>query len=140
MYSDGWDASPGARQRLIDAMAHSRARNMVCLGGDVHRHVAARLRRQVDQPDSPIVASEFVTSSITSKGLSELLNDWIQRGNPDVLHSRSDERGYALLDIRPDHMQCTFRATAHPVLAQASLYNQARYVVTAGIPGPQRDS
>lgn len=139
LYSDGWDAFPRARQRLINAMAQSQTRNMVCLGGDVHRHVAARLRRQADQPDSSIVASEFVTSSITSKGLSELLNDWIQRGNPDILHSRSDERGYALLDIRPDHMQCTFRATAHPVLAQSSLYNQARYVVTAGIPGPQRD-
>lgn len=139
IYSDGWDAYPGARQRLLDAIAHSQSPNVVCLGGDVHRHVAARLRRRAGQPDSPVIASEFVTSSITSKGLSELLNDWVQAGNPDILHCRSDERGYALLDITPTHMRCTFRATDYPVAPNAHMRDQARYVVNAGVPGPLRE-
>lgn len=140
IYSDGWDAYPGARQRLLDAIAHSQSANVVCLGGDVHRHVAARLRRQANQPNSPVIASEFVTSSITSKGLSEWLNDHVQAGNPDILHCRSDERGYALLDITPTHTRCTFRATDHPVTQHARMRDQARYVITAGVPGPRREA
>jgi alkaline phosphatase D len=139
LYGDGWDAYPGARERLLQALSQSGANNVVCLGGDVHRHVAARLRLHPGDRSSPVVASEFVSSSITSKGLSELLNDCIAAGNPDVLHCRSDERGYALLDITPQHLSCTFRATSHPAQAHAALHTQARYVVNAGVPGPQKD-
>lgn len=137
-YGDGWDAYPGARDRLMDAIGQASVRNAICLGGDVHRHVAAQLRRRPDDPRSPIIASEFVTSSISSKGLSELMNDLLLHGNPDMRHCRSDERGYTLLELDDEQLTCTFRATRHPVAKQASLHTQARFVVQDGIPGPKR--
>ncbi len=139
LYGDGWDAYPGARERLMQAIAQAGANNVICLGGDVHRHVAAKLRQKPGDRSSPVVASEFVGTSITSKGLSELLTDALAAGNPDVLHCRSDERGYALLDITPQQLQCTFRATPHPAQAHANLHTQARYVVATGAAGPQKD-
>ena len=39
LYSDGWDAFPAARERLMAAIAQPRVPDVVCLGGDVHRHV-----------------------------------------------------------------------------------------------------
>lgn len=135
-YADGWDAYPAARQRLMDAFAAAPGHRVVCLGGDVHRHVAARLRRQATGPHSPVVASEFVSSSITSKGVSELLNDWIRAGNPDIVHCRSDQRGYALLDVTDHQVACTFKATPHPVLPDATLHDQARFVVRQDGQGP----
>lgn len=137
-YADGWDAFPAARQRLIDAIAQPRVPDVVCLGGDVHRHVAANLRLDPLNPASPIVASEFVTSSVSSKGLSELLTSLMKRGNPDLLHLRSDERGYTLLDITPQQLLCEFRGTPHPVRPDARLRTQARYVVERGVPGPRK--
>ncbi len=139
IYGDGWDAYPGARERLMQAIGKTGANNVICLGGDVHRHVAARLRLKPSDRSSPVVASEIVSTSISSKGLSELLTDALAAGNPDVLHCRSDERGYALLDITPDKLYCTFRATPHPAQVHANLHTQARYVVATGVAGPQKD-
>lgn len=138
VYADGWDAYPAARRRLMEAIAQPRVPDVVCLGGDVHRHVAAALRLDPANPASAVVASEIVTSSVTSQGLSELLTSWMKRGNPDLLHLRSDERGYTLLDVTPQQVQVEFRGTAHPVRADSRLHTQARYVIERGTPGPRK--
>jgi len=123
---------------LLAAIAQPRVPDVVVLGGDVHRHVAANLRQRPGDPSSPIIASEIVGSSITSRGLSEVLNQWMRRSNPDILHSRSDERGYALVDITAKRLRCDFRATAHPVKADASFHTQASFVIDRGVPGLRR--
>ena len=138
LYADGWDAYPAARERLMSAIAQPRVPDVVCLSGDVHRHVAANLRLNPADASSPIVASEFVASSVSSKGLSEFLSGLLRRSNPDLLHLRGDERGYLLLDITPRQMVCDFRSTPHPVRADARLRTQARYVVERGVPGPRK--
>lgn len=136
VYADGWDAFPTARERLMAAIAQPRVPDVVCLGGDVHRHVAANLRLHPGDPASAIIASELVASSITTRGLSELITQWMKSSNPDLLHLRSDERGYALLDITPQRLRCEFRATAHPVRAHSTFHTQATYVVERGVAGP----
>lgn len=140
IYSDGWDGYPQARRRLMQAIAANPLGNAVCLGGDLHRHVAARLRADPADPRSPVVASEFVCSSLTSRGASEAASALVARSNPDLLHVRGDERGYMLIDLSPDRLECELRATAFPVRTpQARIHTQARYVVEAGHAGPQRD-
>jgi alkaline phosphatase D len=139
VYSDGWDGYPAARARLLQHLLQARLSNVVSLGGDVHRHVAAALRQVPNDHASPILASELVTSSISSRGLPESVMRAVRRSNPDLLHARSDQRGYALIEVTPVRLQCEFRATAFPVTEQASLHTQARFVVEAGQPGPQRD-
>jgi alkaline phosphatase D len=137
IYSDSWDGYPQARSRLMQAIAEPAVAGVVALGGDVHRSVAARLRLDADDPRSPVVASEFCCSSLTSRGLSEAQSMLVRRGNPDTLHLRSDERGYALLELDARQLTCTFRTTASPVRPDAVLHTQARFVVDARRPGPQ---
>ena len=139
LYSDGWDGYPKARARLMEAIAAQPQGDVVCLGGDMHRHVAARLRADPLDPHSPVVASEFVCSSLTSRGVSEAANALIQGSNPDLLHVRGDERGYMLLELTPERLACEMRATAFPVQAEARVHTQARYVVERGRAGPERD-
>jgi len=138
VYADGWDAYPAARERLLSAIAQPRVPDVICLGGDVHRNVAANLRLDPMDPGSPIIASEFVGTSVSSKGLSELITSWMKSGNPDLLHARSDERGYTLLDVSPKQVMCEFRTTPHPARADARLRTQARFVVDRGVPGPRK--
>ncbi|MBI5927592.1 MAG: alkaline phosphatase D family protein [Aquabacterium sp.] len=138
LYADGWDAFPAARERLMSAIAQPRVPDVVCLSGDVHRHVAANLRLNPHDLSSPIVASEFVTSSVSSKGLSEFLSGLLKGGNPDLLHVRGDERGYALLDVTPQQLSCEFRSTPHPVRPDSRLRTQAKFVVDRGVPGPRK--
>lgn len=139
LYTDGWDGYPRARERLLRAIAESGLRDVLCLGGDVHRHVAANLRLASGDPRSPIVASEFVCSSVTTRGLSEAATAMLRASNPDLVHARSDERGYALVEITPRAAHCDFRATPFPARADARLGSQARVMVAAGVAGVQRD-
>jgi alkaline phosphatase D len=133
--TDGWDGYPQARERLLRAIAEPRVSNVLCLGGDVHRHVAAQLRVRPNDAESPIIASEFVCSSVTSHGLSEALMALMRISNPDMVHGRSDERGYALIDITPQAAICDFRGTPFPAQADARLASQARLAVEQGRPG-----
>ena len=137
IHTDGWDGYPAARERLLRAIAEPRVGGVLCLGGDVHRHVAANLRLQPNDPTSPIVASEFVSSSVTTRGLSEALMALMRSSNPGLVHARGDERGYALIDVRTDAATCEFRATPHPAEAGAALHVQARFCVDAARPGVQ---
>ena len=135
IFSDGWDGYPAARERLLDAIAGAAPRNVVVLGGDVHRHVVANLRQRPHDERSPVVASEFTCTSITSRGLSETLTALMRSGNPDLLHARSDERGYTFLDLTPQALQADLRATPFPARSDGAMHSQARFVVEAGQQG-----
>lgn len=139
VYSDGWDGYPASRTRLLADIAAHQLDNVVFMGGDVHRHVAAQLRARTDQSQSPVVASELVTSSITTAGLPDPLMSLIRRSNPDILHARSDERGYMQIEVTDRSLHCVARATGFPVLAHSALHTQARFRVDAGRAGPQRE-
>jgi alkaline phosphatase D len=135
IHTDGWDGYPKARERLLHAIADPGVGNVLNLGGDVHRHVAAQLRLRPNDPTSPIVASEFVCSSVTTRGLSEAVLGLMRSSNPDLLHARSDERGYALLEITPQHTVCDFLGTPFPARSDAHLNVQARFAVESGHAG-----
>lgn len=139
LFTDAWDGYPAARERLLSGIAQAGIGNVVALGGDVHRHVAADLRLVPNDPRSPVVASEFVTSSITTRGLPGYAQGLVRSSNPDLKHARSDERGYVLLSIDARQAQATFRATAFPVASQARLSSQAVYVVEADHAGVHAD-
>lgn len=137
LYTDAWDGYPAARERLLSALAQAGLDNVVALGGDVHRHVAADLRVIPNDPRSPVVASEFVTSSITTRGLPDYAQGLVRSSNPDLRHARSDERGYVLLSLDARRARAEFRATRFPVRADARLDTQAVYVVESGHAGVQ---
>ena len=137
-FTDGWDGYPQARARWLDTVAQAGLQNVVVLGGDVHMNVAAQLRVQPNDERSPVVASEIVTTSVTSRGLGEKLLAQIRDSNPDILHARSDERGYTLLDIKPEGMRAEFMTTPNPAQAQGVFKAQAQWLVRAGVAGLQK--
>jgi alkaline phosphatase D len=136
-WNDAWDGYPEARKRLLQTVVDAKLQNVVTLGGDVHCNVAAPLRLEPNNPLSPIVASEFVTTSITSRGLGDKPAAVIRESNADLLHYRSDERGYSLITVTPTQVRCDFRTTKFPAGSEPGLKTQASYVVKSGKAGPQ---
>jgi alkaline phosphatase D len=136
-WNEAWDGYPEARKRLLQTVVDAKLNNVVTLGGDVHCNVAANLRLEPNNPQSPIVASEFVTTSITSRGLGDKPAALIRDSNVDLLHYRSDERGYSLITVTPKDVRCDFRTTKFPAGTEAGLKTQASYVVKNGRAGPQ---
>ncbi|WP_416547037.1 alkaline phosphatase D family protein [Limnohabitans sp. DCL3] len=137
-FTDGWDGYPQARAKLLGTVAQSGVHNVVMLGGDVHMNVAAQLRVQANDERSPVVASEIVTTSVTSRGLGEKLLAQIRESNPDILHARSDERGYTWLDVRPEGIRAEFRTTANPARQDGLFKTQAQYAIQQGVAGVQK--
>lgn len=139
VYSDAWDGYPRARERLMQAIAGVRHGQVLTLGGDVHRHVVGQLRLRPNDLDSPVLATEFVTSSLTTRGLPDTAVALMRHANPDLQYARSDERGYAVIDVTPRQAVCEFRSCAHPVLSESRMGRQARFVVEAGRQVAERD-
>ena len=137
-FTDGWDGYPQARAQLLGALAQAGVQDVLMLGGDVHTNVAAQLRVQPNDERSPVVASEIVTTSLTSRGLGEKLLAQIRESNPDIVHARSDERGYTVLDVRPEGVSAEFRTTANPARPQAVFKTQAQWAIRSGLAGVQK--
>ncbi len=138
-WTDGWSGYPAARQRLIDQVASSGARNPVVLGGDVHCFYVADLHRRCDDPRSPLAATEFVGTSITSESRPQ---DWIDkamRENPHVRYGNGEHRGYLRLDLGARSLQADLIAVDDVHDARSSARPKARFVVADGRPGAQRD-
>jgi alkaline phosphatase D len=137
-FTDGWDGYPRARARLLTTVADAGLSNVVMLGGDVHMNVAAQLRVQPNDERSPVVASEIVTTSVSSRGMGEKLLAQIRESNPDIVHARSDERGYTLLDVRPEGISAEFRTTANPSRADSVFKTQTQRTILSGVAGVQK--
>jgi alkaline phosphatase D len=108
------------------------------LGGDVHSFNVNQLKLDFDDPASPVVASEFVATSITSQAWSqERLNQYLP-DNPHMLQTDSRFRGYARAEVTPGRMTVDLRAMETVTTREAPCSTIGSYVVENGRPGPQR--
>jgi len=134
-WTEAWDGYPVARQRMIDALAETRAPNPVVVGGDMHTFYAADWKRDFDRPDSATVAAEFVGGSITSQSLpQERLDRWI-RNNPHMYLAEGRVHGYGRCVLGPRGAEVAFRATVDHRQADSAIRTLASYAVEAGRPG-----
>jgi len=137
VWTDGWDGYPAARQRLLQQIAQQRVPGAVVLGGDVHANYVADLHRDPADPRSPIVASEFCGTSISSLGLGQQRLDQIAPWNPHLHLARSRERGYVRFELDHGHLQAELRTVGRPLEADSPVHAFARFQVAAQQPGIQ---
>ncbi len=114
---DAWDGYPAARQRLLDLVARSGAKNPIVLTGDIHAAWGANLLKDFDAPQtSDLVAGEFVCSSISSTFLppdprpghafvTASLTD-----NPHIAYVNALFRGYCVCDVDAQRWRTSYRA------------------------------
>jgi alkaline phosphatase D len=103
-WSDGWSGYPAARARLVDFLAERKVANPVVLSGDIHAFLVNDVNLRADDADSPIVATELVTTSISSPGRAQHDFDLWLPENPNVRLARSEHRGYLRLEVEPERL------------------------------------
>jgi alkaline phosphatase D len=138
VYTDGWDGYPAAREKLLRFIAGRKIRNPVVIGGDVHFSMAGDLRVDFDNERSPVIASEFVGTSISSHGPGRARIDALLAKNPHVKFANGARRGYAKFEVTPQRWETSFRAVIDAADAQSRVFDLAQYVVEDRRPGPQR--
>jgi alkaline phosphatase D len=110
----------------------------VVIGGDVHTFFATQLKLDFDDPRAPAVASEFVTTSVTSESWSqERLNQYLP-DNPHILLADSRLRGYTRVDVTPKRFQVDLRGMETVQRRDAACSTIATFVVEDGKRGPVR--
>ena len=139
VYTDGWDGYPAAREKLLRFIAERKIRNPVVIGGDVHFAMAGDLRVDFDNERSPVIASEFVGTSISSNGPGRARIEALLAKNPHVKFANGTRRGYAKFEVTPQRWETSFRAVSDVADAQSKVYELGRYVVEDRHPGPQQD-
>jgi alkaline phosphatase D len=137
-WTDGWDGYPAARRRLLGAVAAQRVPGVVVLGGDVHANYVADLRVDFDDAKSPVVASEFCGTSISSLGLAQSVLDEARGFNPHLHHARSDQRGYMRFRLERERLQADLRVVADARDPACAIGSQGHFFVEAARPGVQR--
>lgn len=136
-WTDGWDGYPRARERLLRSLVERRPSNPVLLGGDVHFAMTANVHAMPDKPESPVVATEFLSNSISSQGPSAFNLQRITSANPHIRFARSSERGYGVLDIDRKGLEARLRAVDTVKRREASVSTAATAWVESGKPGLQ---
>lgn len=136
---DKWDGYVADRQDLIGRIAERRQGNVVALSGDAHKTWIGDLVLDFDDPASPPVASEFVSTSISSGG------DGVDQrpDTPKILAQNphwkfyNDQRGYLSCTVTPERWQTDVRIVPFVSKPDAPVSTRASFVVEHGRPGVQ---
>lgn len=130
---DQWDGYPAARQRILDTIVRHRPRNPVILSGDWHSHWVNDILANFDDPAAPVVASEFVGTSISSGiGWDAAVRQGLP-ANPHVKLYNGTYRGYVMCEVTREHWRSTLR-----IVTGQEVRTLAVFEVRDGIPGARR--
>jgi alkaline phosphatase D len=141
MYSmDQWSGYDAARQRLLQFLHENKVANPIVLTGDIHSNWVNDLQLDFSKGDSPVVATEFVGTSISSGGngteqpsyLAALLAE-----NPFVKF-HSAERGYVRCTVTKDEYRSDYRAIESVRERHTPQVNRASFVVENGRSGARK--
>jgi len=138
-WTDGWDGYPAARRRLLDYLGQRKPSNPVVLGGDVHSFWVADLKPDFDDARSPVVATEFVGTSVTSqfrRPQSEV--DALLADNPHIRLGNGTRRGYVRVEVTRQRLRAELRTMRTVTQPSAEADTLATFVVEDGRPGAVR--
>jgi alkaline phosphatase D len=134
-WTDNWDGYPANRARLIKRIHDTKVSNPVVASGDIHSFFANDLHLDPDDQKSPIVATEFVGTSIASYGPPfDMLNQTLP-DNPHVHFFESRRRGYVVVDLKREQMQLRMRAVSDAHDPKADISTLKTYAVESGRTG-----
>lgn len=134
-WTDGWDGYMANRSRMLASIARHRVSNPVFWGGDIHSFWATELHADADNPESTVVATEFVGSSVTSDGPPYDAFMQIMPLNPHVKFFDSRQRGYVSVELEAQKMLTHFRVITDPRDPNATVSTLRSFVVESGRAG-----
>jgi alkaline phosphatase D len=133
---DQWSGYLHERNQLMNFLAKRRVPNPVVLTGDIHTNWANELHVNDLNPKSPVAASEFVCTSISSGGngidkpayLGALLSE-----NPHVKYHNA-ERGYVACEVTPSEWRTDYFVVDDVTKPGGKVSKRASFTIESGRP------
>jgi alkaline phosphatase D len=111
----------------------------VTLAGDVHNNWVNHIRADEDNPRTPIVATEFVGTSITSTGdgseMSPVMEAMVSEN--ECVRFANNHRGYVRFELKPKALRADFRVVEYVSRPGAPIKTRASFIVEDGRAGAQ---
>ncbi|NMN98851.1 alkaline phosphatase D family protein [Antrihabitans stalactiti] len=133
---DAWDGYVADRNAVLGRAAELGIDNLVVITGDRHQNYASSLRADFANPESPVVGTEFVGTSISSGGDGVDLSDAghnLLAANPD-LEFVNGQRGYVSVQVDQDRWRSDFRVVPYVQRPGAPISTKASFVLEKGPP------
>ena len=137
VWSDDWDGYPASRERLLRHIDARRIPNVVTFGGDVHAFHVCDLKTDFDDTRSPTIATEFVTSSLTTDDGDYAAMQRDLDLNPHIRYADCRSRGWIEATLTPQRMDVSLRALTDARDPNAKVYTLQQYAVENGRAGVQ---
>ena len=137
-WTDGWDGYAATRQRILEGIAQHRPANPVVLGGDIHSFWVTDLKSNFQDSQSPVLATEFVGTSISSGGPNPDLFTLALKTNPHIKFFESRYRGYVLCKVTHDLWIAHLRVVDTVEKQGGQVRTLATFQVKNGEPGAQQ--
>ena len=135
---DQWDGYAPQRRRLLQFLVDRAVANPVVLAGDIHSTWVNDIPLDFDDPAAPAVATEFVSTSISSDFPAALI-PFVQQVNAALnQHTRyfqGARRGYLRMTVTPQQWLTEERTVDSIATRQSPVSTTAAFVTEAGSPG-----
>ncbi len=131
---DQWDGYPAARNRILAHLASRGIANPVVLTGDIHSAWVNDLKTDFADPDSAVVATELVCSSVTADNPFAPALGLLRGFNPHI-RFYDGTHGYTFCELTPDAWRADFRGVTDVTVEGAPVETVASFVIEAGSPG-----
>jgi alkaline phosphatase D len=134
---DQWPGYEASRRRLLNYFGERRIANPVVLTGDIHSNWANNLSNDFESPDGPVVATEFVGTSISSGGdgvANPSRKEHVLAENPCVKFHNA-QRGYVTCSVTAKRWQSDFRVVPYVERPGSPVETAGSFVVEAGEAG-----
>lgn len=135
---DQWDGYAVSRNRFLSFVERNRPSNPVVLTGDWHSAWVNDLRTDFSRPESEVVATEFVGTSISSGcGWADAVKA-AAPNNPHVKYLNPDKRGYVRCSVTPREWRSDYRVVTSADDTAGPATTDSSWVVESGRAGAQR--
>jgi alkaline phosphatase D len=132
---DQWDGYTVSRRRFLSFVEQAEPANPVVLTGDWHSAWVNDLRMDFARPETPVLATEVVGTSISSGCGWAAAVKAAQPNNPHVRYLNPDLRGYTRLTVTPQMLRADYRVVPSASDITAGARTDASWVVEHGRPG-----
>ena len=134
---DQWSGYPVARDRLLGAIAERTRGRTIVLTGDIHASYVNDLHAGFDRPGRPIVAAEFVGTSMSSggDGYDEYPSWAATRADNPFMKWHNARRGYVRCRVTPEEWRADYRVVPFVTRPGAPVTTATSWRVRRGMPG-----
>ena len=133
---DQWPGYSSEKMAIMKFLSERKVSNPVVLTGDIHSNWVNELRVDDFKMDSKLVATEFVTTSLSSGGNGSKAESSANKykANSPFVKFFNAERGYVLCEITPDKWVSHYKVIDEVLKPGGKTTIRASYQVNSGNP------